>query len=175
MTMKSQAFYKMYRFSAVAAAAVAAALCVFFVLVPSVQHKFDEVDYMVASECERQDFSVLHTVPPGRVAAPQGIAMPLILAAPSGFSVAAMPFHRASPGMKRMFQAFMTSDPQLRRAALAPFDYVAVCRFPLEADPKQAPLYAALARGDGWPGLERIASPARSDFQLFRIDHAALR
>ncbi|WP_247750332.1 hypothetical protein [Rhizobium sp. 16-449-1b] len=175
MTMKSQAFDKMYRLSAVAAAAVAVALCVFFVLVPSVQHKFDEVDYMVASECERQDFSVLQTVPPGRVAAPQGIAMPLILAAPSGFSVAAMPFHRASPGMKRIFQAFMTSDPQLRREALAPFDYVAVCRFPLEADPKQAPLYAALARGDGWPGLERVNPPTRSDFQLFRIDHAALR
>lgn len=175
MTMKLPAFDKAYRLSAVATAAVAAALCLFFVLLPPVAHKFDEVDYMTASECERQDFSVLQAVPPGRVATPQGIAMPLLLAAPTGFSVGAIPFHRASPGMKRMFQAFMTSDPQLRREALAPFDYVAVCRFPLEADPAQAPLYAALARGDGWPGLERINPPTRSDFQLFRIDHAALR
>lgn len=175
MTMKSLRFDRAYRLSAVAAAGVAAALCIFFVLVPLVDHKFDEVDYMTASECEHQDFSVLRTVPPGRVATPQGIAIPLILAAPTGFSVGAMPFHRASPGMKRMFEAFMTSDTQLRREALAPFDYVAVCRFPLEADPAQAPLYAALARGDSWPGLERVVFSARSDFQLFRIDHAALR
>ncbi|WP_296435631.1 MULTISPECIES: hypothetical protein [unclassified Rhizobium] len=175
MTIKLPAFDRAYRLSGVAVAAIAVALCLSFVLLRSSEHTFDEVDYMTASECAGQDFSVLDAVPPGRVAVPQGIALPLIMAAPSGFSVAAMPFHRASPGMKRMFQAFMTSHPQLRREALAPFDYVAVCRFPLEADPKQAPLYAALARGDGWPGLERIASPARSDFQLFRIDHAALR
>jgi hypothetical protein len=175
VTMKSPTFGKAYRLSAVVATAIAAVFCFLYVLVPPVEHEFDEVDYMTASECEHQDFSVLRTVPPGRVATPQGIAIPLILAAPTGFSVGAMPFHRASPGMKRMFEAFMTSDTQLRREALAPFDYVAVCRFPLEADPAQAPLYAALARGDSWPGLERVVFSGHSDFQLFRIDHAALR
>ncbi|WP_244499558.1 hypothetical protein [Rhizobium sp. AC44/96] len=175
MTMRPPGFEKAYRIPTMVAAMIAGALCLFFVLLPPLEHEFDAVDYMAASECPQQDFSVLQTVPPGRVAVPQGIALPVIFAAPSGFSVGAIPFHRASPGMKRMFDVFMTSDPQLRREALAPFDYVAVCRFPLKADPAQAPLYAALAGGDDWPGLERVVSPTPSNFQLFRIDHAALR
>lgn len=77
--------------------------------------------------------------------------------------------------MKRMFDAFTSSDPVVRRAALQPFDYVAVCRFPLAADPKQAPLYAALAGGGEWPGLERVPYAKPTNFQLFRIDHAKLQ
>ena len=77
--------------------------------------------------------------------------------------------------MKRMFEAFTTHDSEVRRTALLPFDYVAVCRFRLAADPNQAPLYAELAKGGSWPGLERVPAPSETDFQLFRIDHAALR
>jgi hypothetical protein len=77
--------------------------------------------------------------------------------------------------MKRMYEAFAGRDSETRRAALQPFDYVAVCRFPLTVDPNQAPLYAALANGGAWPGLERIPSPTTTDFQLFRIDHALLQ
>jgi hypothetical protein len=77
--------------------------------------------------------------------------------------------------MKRMFQTFMSAEPAIRQTMLAPFDYVAVCRFPLEADAGQAPLYAALARGADWPGLERVQPPVATNFQLFRIDHAKLQ
>jgi hypothetical protein len=144
-------------------------------LFPVVDRDFDAVDYMTASACKGQDFSVLEAAPPGRIALPQGIALPVLLSAPAGFSVGAVPFHRASPGMKRMFEAFLTSDTDVRRTALAPFDYLAGCQFPLRVDPKQAPLYAALVRGDSWPGLERVPSTIRTNFQLFRIDHAVLR
>jgi len=77
--------------------------------------------------------------------------------------------------MKRMFEAFAAKDAGLRRAALEPFDYVAVCRFRLKSEDGYAGLYSALAAGEDWPGLTRVAPPQKTDFQLFRIDHAALR
>lgn len=146
-----------------------------YLLMPTVPRTYDAVDYMTFDTCEGQDFSALVTIAPGRIALPNGLSLPLLERAPDGFSVAAIPFHRASPGMKRMYEAFLSSDPAVRRAALAPFDYVAVCRFPLESDPSFAPLYAALSAGRDWPGLVRIAPPAETRFQLFRIDHATLQ
>ncbi|MCF3639350.1 hypothetical protein LXM94_05150 [Rhizobium sp. TRM95111] len=145
------------------------------VLVPRFVWRFDAADYMTFDECRTADFSVLSTVPPGRIALPNGMALSVLFAAPAGFSVGAVPFHRAAPGMKRMYEAFLSGDPAVRKAALAPFDYVAVCRFPLASDPAAAPLYAALSAGGDWPGLARVAAPVETPFQLFRIDHAALR
>lgn len=150
-------------------------LAAMFVLVPPFQPEADAVDLMASDQCAGQDFSVLATVAPGRIAAPNGVGMSILFTAPDGFSVAALPFHRASPGMKRMYEAFLSTDPATRRAALAPFDYVAVCRSPVGADPQRAPLYAALSAGKGWPGLVSMKPPHESDFQLFRIDHAALQ
>ena len=146
-----------------------------FFLISSAPRSYDAVDYMTFDECKEQDFSVLGSVFPGRIALPTGLSLPLLENAPDGFSVAAIPFHRAAPGMKRMYEAFLSSDPAVRKAALAPFDYVAVCRFPLESDPSFAPLYAALSAGKDWPGLVRIVPPVETRFQLFRIDHAALQ
>ncbi|MGQ3278097.1 MAG: hypothetical protein ACT6WE_16265 [Shinella sp.] len=146
-----------------------------FFLVPPFQPAADAVDFMASDQCTGQDFSVLDAVTPGRIAAPSGVGMPILFTAPDGFSVAALPFHRASPGMKRMYEAFLSTDPAIRRAALAPFDYVVVCRSPVAADPQRAPLYAALSAGKDWPGLVRMKPPHESGFQLFRIDHAALR
>lgn len=154
------------------AVAASAALSVFS---KEAERRFDAVDYMAGDTCAGEDFSALRAAKPGRIALPYGLAFTLIDAMPAGFQVAAIPFHRASPGMKRMYEAFLSSDPAVRRAALAPFDYVAVCRFPLESDPSFAPLYAALSAGRDWPGLVRIPPPAETRFQLFRIDHAALR
>jgi hypothetical protein len=77
--------------------------------------------------------------------------------------------------MKRMFEAFTTVDPDLRRSALAPFDYLAVCRFKLRSADEGTALYATLSAGQDWPGLIRVAPTRETDFQLFRIDHAALR
>lgn len=145
------------------------------VLVPPAEQHFDNVDFMSFDECGEQDFSVLAEVSPGRIAVPLGLAMPLAEVLPEGFSVVNVPFHRAAPGMKRMFEAFTAQDPEVRRAALAPFDYVAVCRFMLKSEDGYTGLYSALAAGEDWPGLIRIDQPRRSDFQLFRIDHAGLR
>lgn len=134
----------------------------------------DAVDYMAFDECPGGRVSIPAGLSPGRIVAPLGLSMPLLAAMPDGFSVAAIPFHRAAPGMRRMFDAFTTGDPEIRRAALAPFDYVAVCRFPLKPEPGDSPFYAALSAGAEWPGLSRLGD-GDDDFQLFRIDHAALR
>ena len=158
-----------------ALAAAVAAFAGMGVLVKPVDRPLDAVDYMAMDACAGEDLSVLATVAPGRIAQPNGLAFTIIEAMPEGFRIAAMPFHRASPGMKRMYEAFLSSDPAVRRAALAPFSYVAVCRLPLKSDVAFAPLYAALSAGEDWPGLVRIASPTETRFQLFRIDHAALR
>ena len=94
---------------------------------------------------------------------------------PSGLTVGPIPFHRASHGMANAYTAFITTDPETRREALAPFDYVAVCRFPAQAEPGSAPLYDALSAGKDWPGLARLETGRANPFQLFRIDHANLR
>ncbi|MGE7368195.1 hypothetical protein ACQKKX_03875 [Neorhizobium sp. NPDC001467] len=145
------------------------------VVTPVPMARFDAADYMAFDTCSEGDFSALAAQSPGRIAAPQGMGITLINGLPDGFSVAAIPFHRAAPGMKRMFEAFLSSDPAVRHLALAPFDYVAICRFPLKPDYGTAPLYDALSAGDDWPGLMRLPNGAENPFQLFRIDHAALR
>lgn len=143
-------------------------------IAPVVGRSFDAVDYMAFDECNSGEVAIRAGTPPGRIVAPLGLAMPLAAALPEGFSVAAVPFHRAAPGMRRVFEAFTTHDAAVRRAALQPFDYVAVCRFPLKPEAGDSPLYAALAAGAEWPGLKRL-DDGGNDFQLFRIDHAALR
>lgn len=148
---------------------------VLYASVPPVERVFDNIDFMGFDECNEQDFSVLTEVTPGRLAAPLGLSMVLVDTMPDGFSVASVPFHRAAPGMKRMFEAFTVDDSDVRRSALAPFDYVAVCRFKLRSKDSYAALYSALAAGEDWPGLIRVAPPRETNFQLFRIDHAALR
>ncbi|GEO83821.1 MULTISPECIES: hypothetical protein [Alphaproteobacteria] len=71
--------------------------------------------------------------------------------------------------------AFTTRDPAVRRQVLAPFDYVAVCRFPLDPASNDVSLFAALATGQPWPGLVPIPVSTATRLQLYRIDHAALK
>jgi len=107
--------------------------------------------------------------------APLGAARKIVEGHPQ-HSVAAFTVHRAAPGMHRMFVAFTTKDPAERAAALAPFDYLAVCLrdfgFPGGED---APLFAALLRSDSVPGLVPVEPERGSSFRLYRIDRAALR
>jgi hypothetical protein len=130
---------------------------------------------MQYDQCQGQDMSVLATLSPGRIISPQGLAMPLAATMPDGFSIASAPFHRTAPGMRRVFTAFLSNDVEARKQALAPFDYVVVCRLGFELSDKDAVLYTALATGQDWPGLERIITDNASDLQVFRIDHSRLR
>lgn len=145
-----------------------------FLIVPQEATRMDAVHLMSADDCRDEDFSVLQGLAPGIVMAPIGLSLNLIERAPAGISVAAVPFHRASPGIRRSLLAFTTQDPDVRRSALEPFDYVAICRFPLDPAQETAPLFAALASGGSWPGLVPVAGPTETRLQLFSIDHAAL-
>ena len=133
------------------------------------------VDYMEGDACRDADLTSLSDLPPSRIMAPMGLSLTLarhISETGSGHSVAALPFHRAAPGMKRMFETFLLSDPSQRRDALAPFDLLAVCTLPDTGNaPDQAPLFAALSSGRDWPGLQEIPQDPESRFRLFRIDH----
>ncbi|WP_430251413.1 hypothetical protein [Neorhizobium sp. DAR64860/K0K1] len=136
----------------------------------------DAVQAMTVGDCKTSDLSAISKVGGGHILAPPALAMSVLRnPMPSGLTVGPIPFHRASRGMANAYTAFITTDPETRREALAPFDYVAVCRFPAQAEPGSAPLYDALSASKDWPGLARLETGRANPFQLFRIDHANLR
>lgn len=136
--------------------------------------KLNIVDYMNADSCEGEGLSDLDQLSGGRILAPPGVAMAIASRMQPGVSVAGIPFHRASPGLRRTYEALTSKDPQVRREALAPFDYVAVCRRAPPAEGERAPLFRALAGGEDWPGMTGVGD-GKSAFRLFRIEHDTLR
>ncbi|WP_416797070.1 hypothetical protein [Ciceribacter azotifigens] len=166
---------------AVARATAAATLVVLvggyglYRLVPAEPFRPDVVDYLTFDTCTGVDVSELAGLPPGRIMAPSSLGLDIAGRLPEGMSVGAISFHRAVPGLKRMFDLFVSTEGAVRRQAAEPFDYVAVCRYPIVGYIPNDTLYAKLARGGEWPGLVRIVDSPKDGFQLFRIDHRALR
>ncbi len=134
----------------------------------------DAVDYMNEDGCEGADFADLSRLTTGRILAPPGLALAIAGRMQPGVSVAGILFHRASPGLRRTYETLLSEDNEVRREALAPFDYVAVCRRVLPAGGEPAPLFRALAGGDDWPGLS-VVGEGKSAFRLLRVDHEAFR
>lgn len=134
----------------------------------------DAFDLMEGNRCEGADTSVLADVPAGRIMAPLGLAF-AIADNPRGHTVAAMPFHRASPGIRRVAQAFTGDTAAMRREALEPFDYIAICRRDTDIDLSPAPLFRALNDGDAVPGITPVGQQGRSRFRLFRLDASVPR
>jgi hypothetical protein len=159
-----------------AASVIAIGMVCLRLLSDPAERPFDAVDRMAYDDCRTGDFSGLANLAPGHIIAPGALALSMAASSmPEGFTVGGIPYHRAAPGLKRAFEAFTSSDLAVRRAALEPFDYVAVCRFPLKLEGDPAPLYDALSAGGDWPGLNRVPTDAANRFQIFRIDHAALQ
>ena len=133
------------------------------------------IDYMEGDACRDADLSSLETLPASRIMAPLGLSLTLaeyISDTGSPHKIAAMPFHRASPGIERVFQTFALTNPELRKQALAPYSYVAICTLPeTSADPSAALLYATLSSSKGWPGLVEVSPITRSRLRLLEIDH----
>jgi len=133
------------------------------------------IDYMRGDTCLSGDLSLVDTLPPSRFAAPFGLSLTLadhIQSSGTSHTLAALQFHRASPGMERIFRTFILTDTELRRQALEPYDYIAVCVIPEnDADPKIAPLYAHLSSGGDWPGLKDIQKERTSRLRILKIDH----
>ena len=133
------------------------------------------IDYMEGDACRDADLSSLETLPASRIMAPLGLSLTLaeyISDTGSPHKIAAMPFHRASPGIERVFQTFALTNPELRTQALAPYSYVAICTLPeTSADPSAALLYATLSSSKGWPGLVEVSPITGSRLRLLEIDH----
>ncbi|MGN7293341.1 hypothetical protein [Rhizobium sp. SAFR-030] len=144
-------------------------------LVPAEPFLPDALDYMAVDLCPVADLSVLQDFPPGRILAPSSLGLVMLDGLPPGFSIASLPFHRAAPGMLRMYRAFLSTDSAVRRDAAAPFDYLALCRFPLVEEIADDTLFAVLTRGGEWPGLVPLADGPPGSLRLFRIDHSAFR
>ncbi|QEE44272.1 hypothetical protein FVA81_06410 [Rhizobium sp. WL3] len=136
--------------------------------------RFELIDTM-ADPCEHADFSALETLAPGRVLAPHGLGLPLLEAGKGQLEVAAIPFHRAAPGLSTVFAAFLSGDPAVRRLAVQNFDYVAICALPAGHALPGGEMYAALINGNGWPGLVEWSPDSLSPLRIFRIDHAHFR
>lgn len=143
-------------------------------LAPPPSDSIDAVDYLTFAGCKQPDVSILGEVKPGRIMMPAWLGLRLLDQLPPGMSVAAVSFHRAAPGMRRILQSFISDDSQTRREALEGFDYIALCRLPVPASIAADNLFTVVARGGNWPGLTRL-SGAENEFMLFEIDHAALR
>lgn len=133
------------------------------------------IDLMEGDTCKSADLTVFEPLPSSRILAPVGLSVTLaehFHATGAPHTIAAMPFHRASDGMEKIFRTFVLTDANLRREALAPFDYVAVCTLPdTEADADLAPFFSALSSGDDWPGLSDVQDTPTSRLRLLEIDH----
>lgn len=150
-------------------------LASFALLVKPTGQALTLVDYMEGDACRDADLSGLETLPPSRIMAPLGLSLTLaeyISDTGSAHKIAAMPFHRASPGIERVFQTFALTNPELRKQALGPYSYVAICTLPeTSADPSAARLYATLSSSNDWPGLAEVPPSTGSRLRLFEIDH----
>ncbi|KRD29072.1 hypothetical protein ASE36_10315 [Rhizobium sp. Root274] len=138
--------------------------------VPVKRGKVTLADFLSYAACKDADMSALKQLAPGRVMAPMAVGLDLAPHLPPGVAIAGIPFHRSSPGMRRIFETFVQVDLQDRREAAAPFDYVALCRFDVPEEFADALPLAALSRGGDWPGLIRLTEP-KSQLQVFKIDH----
>ncbi|MEH6808008.1 MAG: hypothetical protein V7651_04100 [Hyphomonas oceanitis] len=154
------------------------AITVIIIAVRRTDPAIDLIMVMKGDACLNQDLSVLDTAPPGIIMAPPRMSFTLAeynQTSGGHHPVASLPFHRAAPSISRVAQTFTRDDADGRREALAPFDYVAVCRMDLQLDRAPAPLFGALAAGENWPGLIDVLPDSGSRFRLMRIDHDALQ
>lgn len=145
--------------------------------IPQRDRQFDAIDLMTWDECKGADVSVLAAFEAGRIIAPPGLSFTIAEGAVAGrhaHTVSSLSFHRAAPGISRVATAFTANDAAARRAAMAPFDYLAICQRNTRIDLAAAPLYAALMAGQDWPGLQHIAGPSEAGLKLFAIDHSLL-
>lgn len=166
---------KLLQWIALSVALVTAVGSVAWALTPVMAEHADVIDSLNGNNCAVDAVSKLEWPPSTIIMATPTLAFSIAERAPAGLAVAASATHRSSPGLRRTYLAFTTSDRSVRREAMAPFDYVAVCRDAVPADGGDAPLYRVLASNGSWPGLLPFGDddPQRR-LRLFRIDHQRL-
>ncbi len=159
--------------SALAASVAGSMACIIVlaVLVPQRKPVLELLDYMTVDLCTDVDTSPLQGLPPGRIVAPNSLSLFMLDRLPAGMTINTISFHRASPGMRAMFDVFLSADSATRKTASAPFNYLAVCRYDVAPYIANDTLFARLMRGGDWPGLTLIHDGAPGTPRFFRIDH----
>ncbi|MBK8457168.1 MAG: hypothetical protein IPL47_08735 [Phyllobacteriaceae bacterium] len=96
---------------------------------PSPSKAIDGIDLMGADACADADLSLLARLEPGRIIAPLGLAMTLA-GNRHGHTIAALPYHRAAPGIRRVGLAFAGATDAERRevSRRSPMSRSAHCR-----------------------------------------------
>lgn len=143
-------------------------------LVPVSPRPLVLADFLSYAACENADVSALSHLAPGRIMAPMAVGLQLAPHLSAGQTIAGIPFHRSSAGMRRIFETFVLPDSKARQDAAASFDYIAVCLFRLPESIPDPSVFATLVRGGDWPGLLRLTDP-QGQLQLFKIDHTRFR
>ena len=159
-----------------AAAAIPVILIgVVFIVGRAPQTKLTVFDQMLLDECKGQEMAQLDLIEPGIVLASYALSFRIAEEFPQ-HKIAAVPLHRAAPGIERLLVAYTETDVEKRSSALAAYDYLAVCARDLGAsDMDKTPLFAALVGGERIDGLEPVGSSPESVFRLYRIDQTELR
>ncbi len=126
-------------------------------------------DQMLVDDCKDQDISVLATVEGGNVLASYAMSYRIAEDYPR-HRIAALPLHRAARGVSRLLTAYTETNTDTRNAALAPYDYLAVCARDFGVpDMDRTPLFKALASGQTIAGLEPVGTVQDTAFRLYRI------
>lgn len=158
--------------SIVAVVLVATVTTLLWFVVPQNPQRLTLLDYMTVDLCTDVDAAPLRGLPPGRIVAPSSLGLFLLDRLPPGMTINSISFHRAAPGMRAMFDVFLSMDSETRKRAAAPFDYLAVCRYDVAPYIENDTLFARLMRGGEWPGLTLIHDGPPGSPRFFRIDHA---
>lgn len=135
--------------------------------------------YLMYDKCPLSDYQLFPHLPPGRYMTSSRIGLAALEQDARSMVVSNISYHRAAPGIKRMFEAFYGTDPATRKEALAPFDYIAFCDYSPDMrkdfTPPPGTLFEAMANDQPWPGLQPVAVAGATKLHVYKLDHASLR
>lgn len=138
----------------------------------------DAADFLMSDTCSVSDRKAMKSLPSGRYMVTPMVGMTFLEQASPGVEIADISFHRAAPGLRRMFEALYLSGQAGRRQALAPFEYVAFCAYPdaLKAlfAPPPGSLFEALLNDRPIDALVPLPVAGSRHLKLYRIDHDRL-
>lgn len=118
--------------------------------------------------CNDGDFSVLEKLPHGSIITPIGLSQ-FLFEQGRPHDLAAIQYQRSAKGIHDILTVFFTDDTEAINAALAKYDYLAICRTRTSLPLLDSPIYASLNSGDDWKGLQAIENPTGSRFQVYKI------
>lgn len=126
----------------------------------------DTAFHILRDGCSRADFTPLQTLQPGKILTGPELGIHIVHHAPAGITISSIPFQRATKGIRRTLDLFMTNAAQTTPAQLSDFDYVAVCRPGSLISPADGSLYQALASSGQVSGLQLLT---KGELQIYRV------